>query len=170
MKLTKEEFDYKKELAEIGKQISLARGELNDLKAQKDVFIYERGQSTEKAIKDAKNASFEALNAIQVNQDELISYRKLLSDWVDVIKKQKAELLSQIDDFKEKNLAYKKYVTSKNKEIEEITNKLKAESEILKSEKEVLLGKEVMLFAKAKDLKRREQTIKQAIKEYGITR
>lgn len=170
MELTKEEFEYKRELAEIGKQIAMAKGELSDLKAQKEAFIEERRQCAEKAMKDAKKASFEALNAIQANQDELISYRRLLSEWVDIIKEQKTKLDEEIADFSKKDSDYKEYITAKNKEIEEITLGIKAETEIIKGEKEFLLSKEIALKNKEKELKRKEQTIKTAIKEYGITR
>lgn len=165
-----EEFNYKAELAEIGKQIAIARQELNDLKESKTAFIKQRDTDGRNAMENAKKGSFEALNAIVANQSELIDFRNKIKYLADEAKQLKNKLLYEIEDYDEKTKTYNQYIADKNKEIKEITFSLKGQLEIIKADKAVLNNREIALNNKAKLLKRKEQTIKSAIKEYGITR
>ena len=87
----------------------------------------------------------------------MISYRKLISEYLEIVAELKNSLNSEVEQYKIKNEGLTEYINSKTKEIEEETQKIKQENDIINSEKESLKRKEkeIKSIEKSIDFKRK---------------
>ena len=136
--LQKEAFDALKALAEIQGQIAMARADLANLEAEKDVYLDSREKEAQDRVIAVLTKMKDTFATIDKNTADLLGFRDgVMAFREDVVKLSENIKLFSFD-FRKELEASKQIIDTKAKELLDIQSNLDKQKEILAGERESL--------------------------------
>lgn len=165
IELSQEQFEIKKELAEIQAQISRARGTFQLLEQQKEEWLKEREIEANKRITKLFEESVEALNNVSKNHHELELLTREITDYAVQIETFYKRTLEKAEALKEYEIRLKEDLDFKEHQLSIEKNKVKMLSDSLIKKRENLEQQMLDLQKKTEQVESQRLALKYAFDE-----
>lgn len=163
--LENEQYNAKKELSEIGLQISMGKATLADLEKNKEKYLKDIEVKEREIIRRVKEEARGLVEEIAGYHDEIKQFKNETATYVEFLKEMGGKMEVNLTDYSQKIEEFNEMMITETHALSELRKDIQNERELLDKEAKSLQEKKKQLEKDKKHLESQQKTLEVAYKQ-----